>query len=154
MVLIETIQKMFEHLTWANARILKVLQNMKVENEETVQLFSHILFAEKVWFTRLQGLDSSNIPIWTEVDLKVCSELVEQNKELSTKFLSQLSNTDLDKLVFYRNSKGTEFKNTIREILTHIALHGQHHRGQINLKLRADGIEPANIDFITFVREY
>lgn len=145
---------MFEHLTWANARILKVLQNMKVENEETVQLFSHILFAEKVWFTRLQGLDSSNIPIWTEVDLKVCSELVEQNKELSTKFLSQLSNTDLDKLVFYRNSKGTEFKNTIREILTHIALHGQHHRGQINLKLRADGIEPANIDFITFVREY
>ena len=144
---------MFEHLTWANARILKVLQNMKVENEETVQLFSHILFAEKVWFTRLQGLDSSNIPIWTEVDLKVCSELVEQNKELSTKFLSQLSNTDLDKLVFYRNSKGTEFKNTIREILTHIALHGQHHRGQINLKLRADGIEPANIDFITFVRE-
>lgn len=154
MVLIETIQKMFEHLTWANARILKALQNMKVENEETVQLFSHILFAEKVWFTRLQGLDSSNIPIWTEVDLKVCSELVEQNKELSTKFLSQLSNTDLDKLVFYRNSKGTEFKNTIREILTHIALHGQHHRGQINLKLRADGIEPANIDFITFVREY
>lgn len=145
---------MFEHLTWANARILKALQNMKVENEETVQLFSHILFAEKVWFTRLQGLDSSNIPIWTEVDLKVCSELVEQNKELSTKFLSQLSNTDLDKLVFYRNSKGTEFKNTIREILTHIALHGQHHRGQINLKLRADGIEPANIDFITFVREY
>lgn len=154
MVLIETIQKMFEHLTWANARILKALQNMKVENEETVQLFSHILFAEKVWFTRLQGLDSSNIPIWTEVDLKVCSELVEQNKELSTKFLSQLSNTDLDKLVFYRNSKGTEFKNTIREILTHIALHGQHHRGQINLKLRADGIESANIDFITFVREY
>ncbi|RTQ96082.1 damage-inducible protein DinB [Lysinibacillus telephonicus] len=148
----ETIQKMFEHLNWANIRILKTLQNAEVENQEIIRLFSHILLAEKIWFTRLQGLDSSNVPIWTEVDLKVCSQLVEENQEVSTKFLSQLNNTDLDKIVFYKNSKGTEFKNTIREILTHIALHGQHHRGQINIKLRTDGIEPVGIDFITFVR--
>ncbi|WP_246020123.1 DinB family protein [Lysinibacillus telephonicus] len=143
---------MFEHLNWANIRILKTLQNAEVENQEIIRLFSHILLAEKIWFTRLQGLDSSNVPIWTEVDLKVCSQLVEENQEVSTKFLSQLNNTDLDKIVFYKNSKGTEFKNTIREILTHIALHGQHHRGQINIKLRTDGIEPVGIDFITFVR--
>ncbi|MFP3918826.1 damage-inducible protein DinB, partial [Lysinibacillus telephonicus] len=64
---------MFEHLNWANIRILKTLQNAEVENQEIIRLFSHILLAEKIWFTRLQGLDSSNVPIWTEVDLKVCS---------------------------------------------------------------------------------
>ena len=84
--------------------------------------------------------------------MEVCAELVMQNEESLTTFLTNLANSDLDKLIFYTNSKGTEFKNSVRDILTHIALHGQYHRGQINSRLRADGIEPVNIDFITFVR--
>ena len=143
---------MYEHLNWANQCILKTLQSIEDENQEVNRLFSHILFAEKVWITRLRGLDSSRLPIWLEVDMEVCAELVMQNEESLTTFLSNLANSDLDKLIFYTNSKGTEFKNSVRDILTHIALHGQYHRGQINSRLRADGIEPVNIDFITFVR--
>jgi uncharacterized damage-inducible protein DinB len=143
---------MYEHLNWANQRILETLQSMEGENQEVSRLFSHILFAEKVWITRLQGLDSSRLPIWSDVDIEVCADLVMQNNESLTKFLASLSNTDLDKLISYSNSKGKEFKNSLRDILTHIALHGQYHRGQINLRLRADGFEPVNLDFITFVR--
>ena len=143
---------MYEHLNWANQRILETLQSIEEENQEVNRLFSHILFAEKIWITRLQGLDSSRLPIWLEVDIEVCAELVKQNEESLTTFLTNLANTDLDKLILYTNSKGTEFKNSVRDILTHVALHGQYHRGQINSRLRADGIEPVNIDFITFVR--
>ena len=143
---------MYEHLNWANQCILETLQSIEDENQEVNRLFSHILFAEKVWITRLRGLDSSGLPIWLEVDMEVCAELVMQNEESLTTFLTNLANSDLDKLIIYTNSKGTEFKNSIRDILTHIALHGQYHRGQINSRLRADGIEPVNIDFITFLR--
>ena len=143
---------MYEHLNWANQCILETLQSIEDENQEVNRLFSHILFAEKVWITRLRGLDSSRLPIWLEVDMEVCAELVMQNEESLTTFLTNLANSDLDKLIFYTNSKGTEFKNSVRDILTHIAMHGQYHRGQINSRLRADGIEPVNIDFITFLR--
>ena len=143
---------MYEHLNWANQRILEALQSIEDQNQEVCRLFSHILFAEKVWITRLRGLDSSRLPIWSEVDIEVCAELVMQNEESLTKFLTNLANSDLDKLIIYSNSKGTEFKNSIRDILTHIAMHGQYHRGQINSRLRANGIEPVNIDFITFLR--
>ena len=143
---------MYEHLNWANQRILETLQSIEDENQEVNRLFSHILFAEKVWITRLRGLDSSRLPIWLEVDMEVCAELVMQNEESLTTFLTNLANSDLDKLIIYSNSKGTEFKNSIRDILTHIAMHGQYHRGQINSRLRADGIEPVNIDFIAFLR--
>jgi uncharacterized damage-inducible protein DinB len=143
---------MYEHLNWANQCILETLQSIEDENQAVNRLFSHILFAEKVWITRLRGLDSSRLPIWLEVDMEVCAELVMQNEESLTTFLTNLANSDLDKLIFYTNSKGTEFKNSLRDILTHIALHGQYHRGQINSRLRADGIEPVNIDFITFLR--
>lgn len=143
---------MYEHLNWANQHILETLQSIEAENQEVRRLFSHILFAEKVWITRLQGLDSSRMPIWSEVDIEVCANLVMQNKESITTFLYNFSNTDLDKLISYTNSKGEEFKNSVRDILTHVALHGHYHRGQINSLLRADGFEPVNIDFITFVR--
>jgi uncharacterized damage-inducible protein DinB len=151
-MLLETIQKMFKHLHWANQRILETLQSIEEGNEEVIRLFSHILFAEKVWIARLQEFDNSQLPIWAEVDLNGCAELVLQNKESFTTILSNLANTDLDKSISYKNSTGKEFKNSIRDILTHLALHGHYHRGQINSRLRSDGKEPVNIDFITFVR--
>jgi uncharacterized damage-inducible protein DinB len=143
---------MYEHLNWANQRIFETLQSIEDENQEVWRLFSHILNAENVWITRLRGMDSSQLPIWSEVDIEICAELVKQNEESFTAFFTNLANTDLDKIISYTNSKGREFKYSVRDILTHVALHGQYHRGQINSRLRAVGIEPVNIDFITFVR--
>ena len=150
---LKTIQRMYEHLIWANQHILNTLQNIDGGNHEANRLFSHILFAEKIWITRLQGLDSTQLPLWSAVDIEVCTELVRENEELITTFLANTAKPDLDKLVSYKNSSGKEFNNSVRDILTHVALHGQYHRGQINARLRADGFEPVNVDFITFVRE-
>ncbi|MFS0777598.1 DinB family protein [Neobacillus sp. 3P2-tot-E-2] len=147
----ETIRSMFQHLHWANLRILETLQNGE-ENKQANNLFSHILHAVNVWFTRLKGADSSHLPIWSEVSLETCAEMVNQNNQNYGEFLSRLSNTDLDQLVYYKNSKGTEFHHSIRDILTHVALHGQYHRGQINQLLRAADKEPISVDYIMFRR--
>jgi uncharacterized damage-inducible protein DinB len=148
---LETIQSMFKHLHWANQRILETLQ-IGEEKKQANKLFSHILHAEHVWFTRLKGADSSQLPIWAEASLELCVEMVNRNHHNYAEFLSTLSNTDLDQLVSYKNSKGTEFHHSIRDILTHVALHGQYHRGQINQLLRQADLEPINVDYITFRR--
>lgn len=148
----ETIRNMYEHLLWSNQRILETLQNMDKKNEQVINLFSHILLAEQVWLTRLKGLDSSNLPIWAEVSLESCAELANRNNQNFKKFLSGLTNPAIEQIVSYRNSKGIEFKNSVRDILTHVALHGQYHRGQINQLLRANDTEPVILDYITFRR--
>lgn len=142
---------MYDHLNWANQRMLKTLQSIEDGNQEVNRLFSHILFGERIWITRLQALDSSQLPVWSDIDLEICAELVMLNEVSFTEYLTDLVDSDLDKLIFYTNSKGTEFKHSARDILTHVALHGQYHRGQINSKLRATGLEPVNIDFIKFL---
>ncbi|NIK76491.1 putative damage-inducible protein DinB [Paenibacillus castaneae] len=147
----KTIQKMFEHLYWANERILETLQKNNVE-EQQLRLFTHILNAEQVWLTRLQGMDSSQMPIWSEGDLTVCAKLIKQNEESFKAFLTEIAETDLDNLITYTNSTGNTFTSSIRDILTHVALHGQYHRGQINSRLRAEGFEPISTDYIIFVR--
>ncbi|MGX6443183.1 DinB family protein [Neobacillus sp. K501] len=150
----ETLQNMYEHLHWANLRILETLKMIKGDSDskQVINLFSHILFAEQVWATRIKGEDSSTLPIWAEVDLDTCTKLVELNNNNFTQLLSEIDDDSLDEIISYSNSKGTEFHNSIRDILTHVALHGQYHRGQINLRLRADEFEPVNVDFITFKR--
>ncbi|TCN26639.1 DinB family protein [Mesobacillus foraminis] len=146
----KTITQMLHHSFWANERILLSLQ--QIDNPKVRNIFSHILYAEQVWATRLQGQDSSHLPIWQETDLDTCARLVKNNRETFIRYLNHLSEDDLDKSISYQNSTGKEFTNSRREILTHLSLHGQHHRGQINTLLREAGTEPPAIDFIIFAR--
>ncbi|MDQ0092001.1 putative damage-inducible protein DinB [Paenibacillus anaericanus] len=145
----QTIQKMFEHLHWANQRMLETLQNVETQYQQ-VRLFSHILNAEQVWATRLRGMDSSQLPIWSDSDMAYCAQLSKQNEESFAAVFAELTPSDLDNLITYTNSKGEEITLYIRDILIHVALHGQYHRGQINSRLRADGIEPVVTDYHIF----
>lgn len=143
---------MFEHLAWANQSILTTLQALEEEDKTANRLFAHILLAEQVWYTRIKGIDSTQLPIWAEYSLEACSNLCKHNQQNFEELVHSLSEEDLEQKVSYCNSKGHEFMNSIGEILTHVALHGHYHRGQINQQLRTDGQEPVNIDFITFKR--
>ncbi|MEH7096662.1 DinB family protein [Neobacillus vireti] len=147
-----TIMKMFEHLNWANQQILEALKTIGDRNHQSKRFFSHLLLAEEVWFNRLQGLDSNPQAIWTELTIEECSNLVKKNKLGFAGFLAGLTETTLEDLIMYKNSTGQKFSTSVGDILTHVALHGQYHRGQINRQLREDGFEPVNVDFITFVR--
>jgi uncharacterized damage-inducible protein DinB len=148
----QTIKKMFDHLHWANQRILQTLRQNGEGNQGAVRLFAHILNAENVWLSRIQGKDSSQLPLWQDADIDACARLVQQNEKNYTAFLAELTESGLDRFITYTNSKGKEFQSALRDILIHLALHGQYHRGQINSLLRADGCEAVNVDFITFVR--
>ena len=55
-------------------------------------------------------------------------------------------------MIQYTNLKGDPFQSPLGDILAHVPIHGQHHRGQINADLRAAGIAPPAIDFIHAAR--
>lgn len=152
----ETITRMFKHLYWANRRLLEALKQEDAASPQALRLYSHLLYAERVWVTRLKGEDSSHLPIWGEhASLDECGDLVKQNEEEYTLFFEKIekSNVGLDDVISYKNSRGESFQLSVRDILTHVALHGQYHRGQINASLRQSNVEPASLDYYIFVRE-
>ena len=59
----------------------------------------------------------------------------------------------LAKEITYRNRAGKEYRNTVGDILAHVALHGSHHRGQLALLVRQGGGVPAGTDYITYLWE-
>ena len=147
--------RLFDHAGWANRRVLEALRGIADETEavQPKKWFAHVLGAERVWLTRLQGKDSSGLAIWPAYNLPECEALVAANAEGYRQFLSGLSDGDFAREAVYRNSTGTEFRTSIGDIMAHVALHGSYHRGQIASHLRIEDFTPASTDYILFVRE-
>ncbi|SDL94782.1 DinB family protein [Sediminibacillus halophilus] len=145
----ETLLKLFDHLKWADQRLMASLTKVDGPDTKGMRLFSHILAAEQVWLARIAGNVSVSNPIWPEMNLE---ESTQRMKENHSQFEMILENGDVDKLVTYQTSTGKFYTHSLGDILIHLTLHGQHHRGQINQWLREQGIEPVNTDFITFLR--
>ena len=145
--------RLYEYVNWANRRVLDALRRQAEDNERARQWLCHILAAEQVWITRLRGEDSSSVPIRPDLSLDECGELLAQNADAYQQFLHDLTETDFDRAISYKNTKGVSFSTSIRDILTHVANHGTYHRGHIATLMRAVGQEPINTDFITFTRE-
>ncbi len=150
----EHLQRLFDHMTWADRRVLDLLNaSPGVRQHSVLRLFSHLLAAERVWMLRLRGEDASRQLIWPEWTLEELNAAAAESTSSYASFLEALRDEDLAGEVAYANSQGVVFRTRIVDILTHVALHGSYHRGQIAAAVRASGEEPVNTDFITFVRE-
>lgn len=150
--MLERFKLLFQYELWANRRTLRSLQDA-AERGAGERLFAHILAAQEVWLTRLRGRDSTGMGIWPPHHLDDSVRRLEALAEAINAFLSEIDEAFLEKEIVYRNQTGREFRNTPNDILTHLGLHSQHHRGQIALQLRQLGQTPAVTDFIAFRRE-
>lgn len=144
--------RLYEHARWANQGLLDWLRTRAPENRRARKIFAHVLAVEHVWITRLGGRDSSTVPFWPDLGLDGCAALMRQNEAAYRQFLDEMTEAGFDWVIGYKNSLGVEFRTPVCDILTHVALHGTYHRGQIAFVLREAGSEPANTDFITFTR--
>jgi uncharacterized damage-inducible protein DinB len=71
---------------------------------------------------------------------------------LFEQLLTTADDNALSRIVDYRNSAGRDYRSPVGEIITHVAMHGGHHRGQIARALRQAGREPPYTDYIQFSR--
>ena len=148
----KTICQMMEHLYWANRQLLSGLSGIRSLDRETMTLFRHIAAAEKIWLHRLEGRDNPHLSLWEHASISELEELVRENERNYKKYIAGLSEDRLDTWIEYKNMSGTSYRTSIRDILTHVALHGQYHRGQINRMLREQNEEPLSLDYIAFIR--
>lgn len=148
----KTIQNMMKHMYWADGLLAEGMARQNVSHPDALTLLRHIAIAERVWLTRLEGGDSSRYILWGSEELPELLSMVKQNEEAYKAYIGKLNEDDLDTIVNYQNQSGQPFQASVREILTHVALHGQYHRGQINRILRLESLEPVPLDYILTTR--
>lgn len=142
---------LFKHVEWADARVLESLRSAQNPQRRGLELYSHILGSEHVWHSRINGT-TPRVDVWPVLKLDECERLGKENIGAFNGLVSLLTPDQLKKPITYRNSAGDQFTSTIEDILTHVAMHGSYHRGQIAALLRAGGDTPSPTDYIAFVR--
>lgn len=144
-------KKLFIYNHWANQEVIVSIEKITEVNVEIVKILAHIIGAEWLWLNRLKANEQSKA-VWPELTLVQCQAELTSLNNVWQKYLEELSEIELSRIVSYRNSKWEEWENTVADILTHLNLHSAYHRGQIAIKMRESGYEPAYTDFIHAVR--
>lgn len=138
---------------WAQEYALQSLEALDSPPDEALTLFDHIVKADWVWQTRIQGNSPSPNLFDNDVSIDQSRAALEESMGMWQTFLDKLEGMDLAAPITYRNIRGDEFTNSLEEILTHVLNHGTYHRAQIAKLVRAAGGTPARTDFIVYARE-
>ena len=145
------LKHLLRYTRWANSMILEALLEHQQPPRRAVAWFAHILAAEHLWLDRMTD-DPRNHVVWPDWKIYECDEQMKDLEKRWNLVLENLSEEGLSRKVEYINTGGSNYTNTVREILTHIVLHAPHHRGQINAELRAEGHVPPYVDYIEAIR--
>lgn len=136
---------------WALVKILRASEQLETVPEDFGKLISHVLNAQAVWLDRMNAREPEK-KVWEERGRSNWLRDAEYLFDQVLSFLEHHSDEGLDWKVVYVNSKGDHFDNTKNDILLHLILHGQYHRGQLVRMLKGI-IDPLPVtDFIHYKR--
>jgi uncharacterized damage-inducible protein DinB len=159
----EEIRTLYEYDAWANGLTLnacaaltqeQLTRNLGNSFGSVRDTLVHILGAQMVWLERLTADEPSGMPKPDAYpDLDAVRVKWGEIEALLLDYVNGLTPADIDRVLEYRNLKGTVFHDQIGYVLQHLANHGSYHRGQITTLLRQLGATPVSTDMIRFYRE-
>ena len=144
-------RRLWDHVVWADTALLAAIEAQDGSPASALREYAHVLGAEEVWLSRLERRPS-RAAVWPELSPAEVRELARAVGSAYAAYLSALTDADLSRNIAYTNSAGLAFTTAVGDILLQVVLHGQYHRGRVNLLLRQAGLAPAPVDFIGFVR--
>jgi len=144
----ELLQRLMQHMRWADTMFADALDS-EIPQVEAVRLFAHVASVEHLWYSRIRGQPPVHA-VWPALSVSESRTVAAQHADLFDRLLDD--DAEFARVVAYRNSLGRDYRNSVADIMAHVAMHGSHHRGQIARLLREAGREPPYTDYIEFAR--
>jgi uncharacterized damage-inducible protein DinB len=141
---------LFDYSDNLNQILITELHKATIDkNEKPLKLLNHIVASHHIWNSRILGVQST-IEVWP---LLPDEELILINRENFSHSHQILQTSELDSIIAYKNLKGENFQNSLRDILFHVINHATHHRGQIATLLKENNLHAVTMDYIAFKRK-
>src|SRR5258708_3440921 len=138
MDLLDYFRRQFAYDAWANQEVLAAMQENRAGIVRSIELFAHILSAERLWLERIRQQPPS-LAVWPESNLEQCEAQATEMSRLWREYFDELSAANLPQPVPYKNRKGETYTSPREDILTHLLFHSAYHRGQIASHILANG---------------
>ena len=139
------LEKQIAHSNWANRTWIRFLADVRSDDEFLLGRISHILLGERAWFQRIDG-ETPDRDIWRRLPAPDLIDMQSRHEEIFARILAG----DLTRVVPYTRFTGEQYQSSVADLLSHLALHGMHHRGQMSVRASQAGITPPNVDFVQF----
>jgi uncharacterized damage-inducible protein DinB len=140
-------ERVFKYDHWANREEVTHLRSLEHLPAGAVRLLAHIVGASWLWLARLQD-GQPKMAVWPELTVdQIAVELPMLHKTWADYLARKASGS-----IKYKNSKGESWESSIDDVLTHVAMHGAYHRGQMATLVREGGGVPAYTDYIHCTR--
>jgi uncharacterized damage-inducible protein DinB len=152
---------LYDYNNWANGRLLEACEGLSAE-QFTRELGSsfpslrdtlaHIMGAEWIWLERWNGRWPTEMPPGHDfADLATLRARWEVVAGELLNFVHEVTASELEQVVQYRNMKGKSFSYPLVSMLQHVVNHGTYHRGQGVTMLRQLGAKPKSLDLLLYL---
>lgn len=174
MNLLNHIQLMSQYNQWMNDKVSKATAHLSEEKlladkgaffGSILDTLNHLVVADIIWLKRFSthpthhsALDSiREIAQPTSLDQILhprFSDLTAERKKLDETIISwcnQLTESDLQHNLFYKNMKNQPAVKVFGSLLLHFFNHQTHHRGQVTTLLSQEGIDVGITDLLALI---
>lgn len=131
---------------------IKLLQRIALlpDREESVKLFSHLINCQYKWLARILKTPGYEKMSWWDPVFEFNDLEKEWNNSLQLWFdyLNTKTDEELDREATFAGFDNSLWAATPRDIALQLNYHSIHHRAQIQMLLRQQGIEPEFVDYI------
>ncbi|MBK8794830.1 MAG: DinB family protein [Holophaga sp.] len=152
--MLTVLQELYAHQAWADARQWGAIlghEPARLDSDLFARLV-HLHGAQHVWLARWQG-SPVLFPVPGDFqDLSALLAFAQDVQLRSTAFRSGLTQADLERPLDYRDLHGHPWSQPLSEMMLHVALHSQYHRGQQATRLRALGAAMPPTDLVVWQR--
>jgi uncharacterized damage-inducible protein DinB len=156
---LSALRQLFLHMEWADAVIWTAVSGnaTALADRELRERLHHIHMVQRAFLDVWTGAPFD--PKMMEVpDLPLIAREARRYYPAVTAFLLDLDQSELDRPIVvpwagrYAARSGREPQvPTLGETALQVAMHSTYHRGQVNTRLRALGLEPPLTDFIAWI---
>ncbi|MBL7944329.1 MAG: DinB family protein [Flavobacteriales bacterium] len=145
----EHLLHLFSFNRQSNVQMVAKIREM-ADLESASRLLSHLVNCQYRWLARLTEPERAVQMSWWD-PLYSLDELPDQfskSTDIWIEFIDQKSDTDLGAEVTYFDASGRKCAALLQDIALQLNFHSIHHRAQIQMMLKAQGVEPDAIDYI------
>ncbi|MGD0362202.1 MAG: DinB family protein [Bryobacteraceae bacterium] len=156
--MIDLLQCLFAHMAWADMAILKAVaaQDGAYADDEVRKWLHHIVVVERFFLALLQ-----HRPFDREQEGRVPDAVDELQRRFEeahadgAAYTARLDDAELARAIEFPALRPgmKEFHPAVRDALMQVAMHSEHHRAQVAMRLRALGGKPPICDYIIWVRD-
>ena len=158
--LVDQYRRWFEYEKDSHRKVVASLEAVPEEGRDSepylkaLRILGHVVAARRTWLFRFGFTAERPAELFpTDVTREGLAAELEAMERDWSRYLEQLTESEVQRPFTYRSYEGTWFRNTVADVLAQLHGHSLYHRGQVASLVRAAGGQPVETDFILWCRE-